>query len=72
MGLIETLTSSQYIYIVDILDAAVHLLATDCTVTTTLPYKIVYLDSKTVTAAMHGCDSDLRSSCPPSMYWDGQ
>ena len=38
---------------------AVHLLATDCIVTTkvvTLPYKIVYLDSKTVTATMHDCN----------------
>ena len=36
---------------------AVHLLATDCTVATnciTLPYKIVYLDSKMVAASMHG------------------
>ena len=34
-----------------------HLLATICKLTTNdiiLPYKIVYLDSKTVTATMHG------------------
>ena len=44
----------QYNTVVDTL--AVHLLATDCIVTTnciTLPYKIVYLDSKIVTATMH-------------------
>ena len=38
---------------------AAHLLATDCIVTTKViifPYKIVYLDSKIVTATMHGCN----------------
>ena len=38
---------------------ALHLLATDCIVTTNviiMPYKIVYSDSKLVTATMHGCN----------------
>ena len=38
---------------------AVHLLATDCVVTTSviiIPYKIVYFDSKLVIATMHGCN----------------
>ena len=37
----------------------VHLLATDCIMTInviTLPYKMVYLDNKLVTATMHGCN----------------
>ena len=41
----------------------VHLLATDCIVTINviiLPYKIVYLDNKLVTATMHGCNYNVR------------
>ena len=42
----------------------VHVLATDCIVTTnaiTLPHKIVYLDNKLVTATMHGCNYNMSS-----------
>ena len=41
---------------------AVHLLAIDCIVTTKViisPQKIVYLDSKIVTATMHGCNYNM-------------
>ena len=44
----------------------VHLLATDCIVTTDviiLPYKIVYLDNKLVAATMHGCNYNLQAAC---------
>ena len=44
----------------------VHLLATDCIVTTnvlTLPYKIVYLDNKLLTATMHGCNYNMQFVC---------
>ena len=49
-------TSSTFISsknIIHVFMLAVYLLATDCIVT--MPYKIVYLDSKLVTATMHGC-----------------
>ena len=45
---------------------AVHLLATDCIVATnviTMPYKVVYLDSKLVTATMHGCNYSAFHRC---------
>ena len=48
---------SSFVYIF-----AVHLLAADCIVTTNviiMPYKVVYLDSKLVTATMHGCIYDI-------------
>ena len=44
----------------------VHFLATDCIVTTnviTLPYEIVHLYNKLVTATMHGCNYNLYSTC---------
>ena len=49
---------------------ALHLLATDYIVTTNVPYKIVYLDSKLVTATVHGCNYniqlDIRENQPAS------
>ena len=55
----KSLVRGGYIHIT----FAVHLLATDYIVTTKIiisPYKIVYLDSKTiVTATMHGCNYNL-------------
>ena len=51
---------------------AVHLLATDCSVTTNvvvMPYKIVYLDSKLVTATMDGCICNVIRKDYLQLYW---